>query len=91
MTEKWWHDKIAYQIYPKSFLDSNGDGIGDLRGIISKAIKMVIRKKTGYNIDIQLNEAITTINDGKTHLHLDVDAELDKDELMSILKSIGLN
>ena len=61
------------------------------RGIISKAIKMVIRKKTGYNIDIQLNEAITTISDGKTHLHLDVDAELDKDELMSILKSIGLN
>lgn len=61
------------------------------RGIISKAIKMVIRKKTGYNIDVQLNEAITTINDGKTHLHLDVDAELDKDELMSILKSIGLN
>ena len=60
------------------------------RGIISKAIKMVIRKKTGYNIDIQLNEAIT-ISDGKTHLHLDVDAELDKDELMSILKSIGLN
>ena len=33
------------------------------RGIISKAIKMVIRKKTGYNIDIQLNEAITTISD----------------------------
>lgn len=61
------------------------------RGIISKAIKMVIRKKTGYNIDIQLNEAITTISDGKTRLHLDVDAELDKDELMSILKSIGLN
>lgn len=51
----------------------------------------VIRKKTGYNIDIQLNEAITTVNDGKTHLHLDVDAELDKDELMSILKSVGLN
>lgn len=36
MTRKWWHDKVAYQIYPKSFLDSNGDGIGDLRGIISK-------------------------------------------------------
>ena len=32
----WWHDKVAYQIYPKSFLDTNGDGIGDLRGIISK-------------------------------------------------------
>lgn len=33
---KWWHEKVAYQIYPKSFCDSNGDGIGDLRGIISK-------------------------------------------------------
>lgn len=36
MKKKWWHDKIAYQIYPKSFLDTNGDGIGDLRGIIAK-------------------------------------------------------
>ena len=35
-TKKWWHDKVAYQIYPKSFLDTNGDGIGDIRGIISK-------------------------------------------------------
>ncbi|MCF2642155.1 MAG: alpha-glucosidase [Roseburia sp.] len=36
MKKKWWHDKVAYQIYPKSFCDTNGDGIGDLRGIISK-------------------------------------------------------
>ena len=36
MKKKWWHDKVAYQIYPKSFQDSNGDGIGDLRGIISR-------------------------------------------------------
>lgn len=36
MTRKWWHDKVAYQIYPKSFCDSNGDGIGDIPGIISK-------------------------------------------------------
>ena len=36
MERKWWHGKVAYQIYPKSFLDANGDGIGDLRGIISK-------------------------------------------------------
>lgn len=36
MVKKWWNDKVAYQIYPKSFCDSNGDGIGDLRGIISK-------------------------------------------------------
>ncbi len=36
MKEKWWHNKVAYQIYPKSFNDSNGDGIGDIRGIIEK-------------------------------------------------------
>ena len=36
MERKWWHEKTAYQIYPKSFLDTNGDGIGDLRGIIRK-------------------------------------------------------
>ena len=36
LEKKWWHDKVAYQIYPKSFCDSNGDGIGDLKGVISK-------------------------------------------------------
>lgn len=36
MTRKWWHDKVAYQIYPKSFQDSDGDGIGDLQGIIRR-------------------------------------------------------
>lgn len=36
MNKKWWHDKVAYQIYPKSFYDTNGDGIGDLKGVISK-------------------------------------------------------
>lgn len=36
MKKKWWNDKVAYQIYPKSFMDTNGDGIGDLRGVISK-------------------------------------------------------
>lgn len=36
MVKKWWNDKVAYQIYPKSFCDTNGDGIGDLRGVISK-------------------------------------------------------
>lgn len=36
MERKWWHGKTAYQIYPKSFCDSNGDGIGDLPGITGK-------------------------------------------------------
>ena len=34
--KKWWQDKVAYQIYPKSFYDTNGDGIGDLPRIIEK-------------------------------------------------------
>ena len=33
---EWWKDAVVYQIYPKSFQDSNGDGIGDLRGIIRR-------------------------------------------------------
>lgn len=36
MEKKWWHELVAYQIYPKSFQDTNGDGIGDLRGVISR-------------------------------------------------------
>ncbi|MDK2811370.1 MAG: oligo,6-glucosidase [Petroclostridium sp.] len=36
MERKWWKEAVVYQIYPRSFYDSNGDGIGDLRGIISK-------------------------------------------------------
>lgn len=36
MERKWWHGRTAYQIYPKSFKDTNGDGIGDIRGIIEK-------------------------------------------------------
>lgn len=36
MSEAWWKERVFYQIYPRSFQDSNGDGIGDLRGIISR-------------------------------------------------------
>lgn len=61
------------------------------REIVSKILKTVMHKKTGYEVDIQLNEITATISDKKTHLHLDVDAEINKDELMKILKSIGLS
>ena len=36
MKKAWWKEAVVYQIYPRSFMDSNGDGIGDLRGVISK-------------------------------------------------------
>ncbi|MFK4466459.1 oligo-1,6-glucosidase [Bacillus sp. RC252] len=36
MEKQWWKESVVYQIYPRSFMDSNGDGIGDLRGILAK-------------------------------------------------------
>lgn len=58
--------------------------------IVSKLIVMLIQKKLGYDVELKLNEVNITVIDGKTHVHLDVDAELEKDELMKILKNIGL-
>lgn len=36
MSKQWWKEAVCYQVYPRSFYDANGDGIGDLRGVIEK-------------------------------------------------------
>ncbi|MDP1442142.1 glycoside hydrolase family 13 protein [Priestia megaterium] len=45
--QKWWHKSVIYQIYPRSFYDSNGDGIGDINGII---LKLDYLKKLGIDV-----------------------------------------
>lgn len=68
MERKWWHEKVAYQIYPKSFYDTNGDGIGDLRGIIEK---LDYFKGTGnrYCMDIP-DLPVSICGSGIRHLRL---------------------
>ena len=47
MNKTWWKESVVYQIYPRSFCDSNGDGIGDLKGIQSKLDYL---KELGINV-----------------------------------------
>lgn len=47
MEEKWWKKSVVYQIYPRSFCDGNGDGIGDIKGILSKLWYL---KKLGIDV-----------------------------------------
>lgn len=61
-----------------------------LKNLIAKFVKREVKKQAGYEVDIQLNEFTATITDGMAHVHLNVDAELDKDELTKLLTAIGL-
>lgn len=61
-----------------------------MRNLIAKLVKKTVKKKVGYEMDIQLNEFTATVTDGTAHVHLSVDAELNKDELTKILGAIGL-
>jgi oligo-1,6-glucosidase len=58
-SKKWWKEAIVYQIYPRSFKDSNGDGVGDLRGITSKLDYL---KGLGINT-VWLNPIYSSPND----------------------------
>lgn len=62
-----------------------------MKGIVTKLISKLIFKKFGYEIEIQLNDMSIEVLGGKAYIHADVDATIDNDELMKIVKSIGLD
>lgn len=62
-----------------------------MKNIVTKIIAKAIKKKLGYDIDIQINKIAIEAIDGKIHLHADVDAEVDKAEFVEIVKSVGLD
>lgn len=73
---KWWKEAVVYQIYPRSFKDSDGDGIGDLKGIISKLDYI---KSLGINV-IWLNPIYSSPND---------DNGYDVSDYRNIMKDFG--
>jgi oligo-1,6-glucosidase len=73
---KWWKEAIVYQIYPRSFKDNDGDGIGDLKGIISKLDYI---KSLGVNV-VWLNPIYSSPND---------DNGYDVSDYRNIMKDFG--
>ena len=43
MKDAWWKEAVVYHVYPRSFMDANGDGIGDLQGVTSPFASMKLR------------------------------------------------
>lgn len=58
-----------------------------MRSIVTKILAKAIYKKTGYHVDIQLNEIKAETHGGKMKLHVDIDAEMNSEDLVSILKT----
>ena len=59
-----------------------------MKGIVTKLIAKAIYKKTGYKIDVELNSINVEVIDGKTHIHANVDVEIDNNELKKIVSTI---
>ena len=59
-----------------------------MRGIITKLISKAVYKKTGYKIGIELNNINVEVINGRAHIHINADAEIDNDELMKIVRTI---
>lgn len=62
-----------------------------MRGIVANLVSKALRKKLGYDIDILLNEIEVKNENGKIHLHIDADAEVENGEFVKMLKSIGMD
>lgn len=60
-----------------------------MRKMVAKLMANAIKKKTGCNVDIQLNEIEVKTYDGKVFLHVNVNAESDSEDFMRIVKSVG--
>lgn len=61
-----------------------------MTAIISKSIAMVVKKKFGYQVDIQIHEISATVDDGKAHIHLNAEGDVGIDEFKKFTKVIGL-
>lgn len=62
-----------------------------MKSIITKLISKALLKKFGYKIDIGLQEIEMEMKDGKVRLHTNVDVEMNSDDFMKLIKSIGLD
>lgn len=93
MKRKWWKEAVVYQIYPRSFNDSNGDGIGDLQGIIEKANYL---KELGVDV-VWLSPVFKSPNDDNGYDISDYQKIMDEfgtmedwDELLDALHDRGI-
>lgn len=61
-----------------------------MRNIVTKILAKAIYKKTGYHVDIQLNEIIAETSNGKIKLHMNIDTEMHSEDFANILKTIDV-
>lgn len=61
-----------------------------MRGVISKILSRAINKNLGIRADLQIRKIEASINEEKVHIHLDIDADITKDELDKLLGKYGL-
>ena len=61
-----------------------------MRSIVTKMIRKAIFKKTGYEIDVQINRIEVETYNGKINIHMDTNAEVNSEDFVDILKSSGL-